>query len=63
MAFTLVIDPMALRDVQDAIDYYDDQQAGLGKGFEMFFGHILPNTRIIPSGTFPQKFYYALTRP
>lgn len=34
MAFTLVIDPRAIRDVQKAIDYYDGQQAGLGERFE-----------------------------
>lgn len=34
MAFTLVIDPRAIRDVQEAIDYYDGQQAGLGERFE-----------------------------
>lgn len=34
MAFTLVIDPRAMKDVQDAIDYYEDQQSGLGVRFE-----------------------------
>jgi toxin ParE1/3/4 len=34
MAFTLVIDPRAIRDVQQAIDYYDEQRAGLGERFE-----------------------------
>lgn len=34
MAFTLVIDLRAIRDVQQAIDYYDEQQAGLGQRFE-----------------------------
>lgn len=29
--FTLVIDPRALRDIQEGIDYYDEQQAGLGE--------------------------------
>ena len=35
MVFTLVIDPRAIRDVQEAIDYYDEQQAGLGEKFEI----------------------------
>lgn len=34
MAYAVVIDPRALRDVQEAIDFYDDQQVGLGKRFE-----------------------------
>jgi hypothetical protein len=34
MAFTLVIEPRGIRDVQKAIDYYDGQQAGLGERFE-----------------------------
>ena len=34
MSFTLVIDPRAVRDIQEAIDYYDEQQAGLGARFE-----------------------------
>jgi len=34
MAFTLLIDPRAIQDIQDAIDYYDKQHAGLGGKFE-----------------------------
>jgi hypothetical protein len=34
MSFTLVIDPRAIRDIQEAIDCYDEQQAGLGARFE-----------------------------
>jgi hypothetical protein len=34
MAYTLLIDPRALWDVQQAIEYYDKQQTGLGKRFE-----------------------------
>lgn len=34
MAFVIVIDPRALQDIQLAIDYYDEQQTGLGKQFE-----------------------------
>ena len=34
MAFTLVIDPRAIQDIQGAIDFYDEQQAGLGQRFE-----------------------------
>ena len=34
MVFIIVIDPLAIRDVQEAINYYDEQLAGLGKRFE-----------------------------
>lgn len=33
MAFTVVIEKRALKDVQKAIDYYDGQLVGLGKKF------------------------------
>jgi hypothetical protein len=29
MAFTTVLDPRAIKDIQQAIDYYDEQQPGL----------------------------------
>jgi toxin ParE1/3/4 len=34
MSFTVVIEKRALKDVQKAIDYYDEQQVGLGKKFK-----------------------------
>jgi|GEM_PF-2553306 len=34
MAYTAVIDPRAMQDVQKAIEYYDEQQPGLGEEFE-----------------------------
>lgn len=33
MSFTVVIEKRALEDVQKAIDYYDEQQVGLGGKF------------------------------
>jgi plasmid stabilization system protein ParE len=33
MAYQVVIEPRALSDAQQAIDYYDEQQIGLGKKF------------------------------
>ena len=33
MAYKVVIEPRALSDAQQAIDYYDEQQIGLGKKF------------------------------
>jgi len=34
MAFTTVLDPRAIQDIQKAIDYYEEQQPGLGVQFE-----------------------------
>jgi hypothetical protein len=34
MVYALIIDPRALNDIQDAIHYYDEKKAGLGKRFE-----------------------------
>jgi hypothetical protein len=34
MAYTVTINDNALHDIQKAIDYYDDQQIGLGEKFE-----------------------------
>ncbi len=36
MAFTTVLDPRAMQDIQQAIDYYDEQELGLGEQFEDF---------------------------
>ena len=33
MAYKVVIEPRALSDAQQALDYYDEQQIGLGKKF------------------------------
>lgn len=34
MKFSIVIDPLALGDIQDAINYYDDKKLGLEVEFE-----------------------------
>jgi len=34
MAFSTILDPRAMQDVQQAIDYYDELEPGLGKEFE-----------------------------
>ncbi len=34
MAFSIIIEPVALQDIQNAIDYYDEQLIGLGEKFE-----------------------------
>jgi toxin ParE1/3/4 len=34
LAYNILLEPDAILDIQEAIDYYDQQQAGLGKKFE-----------------------------
>lgn len=34
MPYSIDIDPRAIKDIQLAIDYYDEQQIGLGEKFE-----------------------------
>jgi toxin ParE1/3/4 len=73
MAFTLVIDPRAIQDVQKAIDYYEEQQAGLGKRFETTLNkHLLileknpyfriryDQVRCIPMKKFPYMVHFTV---
>ena len=73
MAFTLVIDPRGIRDVQEAIDYYDEQQAGLGERFEATLNkHLLilqknplfriryDKVRCLPVGKFPYMVHFTV---
>lgn len=41
MGFSINIEPLALQDIQKAIDYYDEQQIGLGEKFEAAINHHL----------------------
>lgn len=34
MAFSITVEPVALVDIQQGIDYYDAKQVGLGRKFE-----------------------------
>jgi toxin ParE1/3/4 len=34
MRFKIELDPLAIKDLQTAIDYYEEQQRGLGSKFE-----------------------------
>ena len=37
MIFEVVIEPRAILDIQDAIDYYESKQIGLGDYFYYYF--------------------------
>lgn len=36
MKFQLLLDPRAIEDIQNAIDYYNEQSQGLGEKFEKY---------------------------
>lgn len=66
MIFNVVIEPRALADIQDAINYYDEQQTGLGERFKRavnthigylyknpFFQITYSDYRVLPVKKFP----------
>ncbi|HWY38852.1 MAG TPA: type II toxin-antitoxin system RelE/ParE family toxin [Bacteroidia bacterium] len=73
MSFKVVIEPRALRETQDTIDYYNNKLPGLGKKFERvldehikiisknpFFQIRYKDYRILPLKNFPYKIIYYL---
>jgi hypothetical protein len=73
MAFKVVLEPRALAETQEAIDYYNDKLFGLGKKFEKaldehiqsisknpFFQVHYKDYRILLVKNFPYKIVYYL---
>lgn len=73
MLFNIFIEPLALEDIQSAIDSYEDKQDGLGKRFlEVFDSHIkglrlnpffqirYDNVRCLPMKTFPYMIHFTV---
>jgi toxin ParE1/3/4 len=73
MSYAIVLDPRAIRDVQDAIDYYDDEQVGLGQKFEKalnrhlialeknpFFQNRYSNVHCLPLKKFPYMVHFTI---
>ncbi len=73
MRFKVVIEPRALADIQDGIDYYEEQLEGLGERFSATVDHYLKSIslnpyyqvryedyRAIPTGKFPYLIVYYL---
>jgi toxin ParE1/3/4 len=71
MPYRIVVEPRALTDIQRVIDYYDEQQIGLGKKFvdalEKYFVTISKNpfyqvrykiVRCLPLRKFPFMIHY-----
>ena len=47
-SYRIIILPQALEEIQDAIDYYDEQQIGLGKRFYTASRNTLSTIKKIP---------------
>jgi len=73
MSYSITIEDNALQDIQDAIDYYDDQQIGLGEKFENnvhksittltknpFYQIRYENIRCFPLKKFPFMIHFEL---
>lgn len=73
MNFLILIDPRATKDVQEAINYYDNQQIGLGKRFEKelnkyivaleinpFYSVRYNNVRCLPMKKFPFMLHFSV---
>ena len=73
MNYSIVLDKRALNDIQQAIDYYDNESAGLGTKFENllnqhfdklktnpFFQTRYDNVRCLPFKKFPYMIHYTL---
>jgi hypothetical protein len=60
MAFITVIDPLALEDVQRAIDFYDEKRVGLGEKFNTAFDKHIAALSINPFYQLRYKDYRAL---
>jgi len=60
MSFKIVIEPRAIFDIQEAVDYYDFKQIGLG---EYFFQALEEHIEVVRNNPFFQiryKDYYGL---
>jgi toxin ParE1/3/4 len=71
MIFKVVIEPRALEDIQDAIDYYESKKVGLGEQFykvvdehldtisrNPFFEILYKDYRALPVKKFPFIIFY-----
>jgi len=73
MAFSIFLDPRAVEDIQESIDYYDERESGLGRQFEKnldqyftilkknpFFQVRYDNVRCLPLNKFPHMIHYTI---
>lgn len=73
MRFVVEIDQRAIKDIQKAIDYYDEQQIGLGQKFENYINKYFKilaknplfqirydNIRCLPLRKFPFMIHFSV---
>ncbi len=73
MIYSIVIHPDAIQDIQEAIDYYDEQEPGLGRRFEEavhkhfrlleknpVFQIRYDNVRCLPMKKFPYMVHFTI---
>ncbi|MBI2258570.1 MAG: hypothetical protein HYU67_06680 [Flavobacteriia bacterium] len=73
MKFTLELDSRAIQDIQEAIDYYDEQLIGLGEKFESYLNKYIKtlaknpfyqirydNIRCLPMKKYPFMIHFTV---
>jgi hypothetical protein len=73
MKFEVVLEPIAIQDIQEATDYYDSMQVGLGKKFQdsidnkllslqinPFYQIRYQNVRCLPLSKFPYTLHFTI---
>jgi toxin ParE1/3/4 len=75
MPYNVILDTLALEDLQEAIDYYDQQKVGLGKKFDDHFDKLVSTleinpffqvrydtVRCLPMKSFPYMIHYTINQ-
>lgn len=75
MGYIIVLDPKAVQDIQESIDYYEEQQPGLGRIFEEqidhhftvlkknpFFQIRYDSVHCLPLKQFPHMIHYTISQ-
>jgi toxin ParE1/3/4 len=73
--YSIFIEPLAVQDIQNAIDFYDEKQIGLGEKFEAALNHHLlsleknpfyqvryDEVHCLPIKKFPYMIHYTVDR-
>ena len=60
MKFTLELDPRAIQDIQEAIDYYDEQLIGLGEKFEAYLNKYIKSLAKNPLKKYPFMIHFTV---
>ncbi len=76
MSFKVLIEPEAIQDIQQGIDWYNQQQGGLGRGFHTeikiafeklksnpFYQVRYDDVRCLPLKKFPYMLHFTVNAP